>query len=125
MEALDFLKSRQSTKAQREEVCSGPQDWKMLAKANMAMGQKLRYLFGVGKATPRSSLFLRLFGCSLGYRGFDPLPCSILFWSSKANPGFVLVFSDSFFGVWGSRRVFERERNLCAEQMFTFPIWGF
>ena len=41
---------------------------------NMALGQNLRYLFGVGKATPRSSLFKRLFGCSPGYRGFDPLP---------------------------------------------------
>ena len=30
------------------------------------------YLFGVGKSTPRSSLFKRLFGCSPGYRGFDP-----------------------------------------------------
>ena len=44
------------------------------------------YLFGVGYHK-MASLFKRLFGCSPGYRGFDPLPLK------KRFVGLVILFS--------------------------------
>ena len=40
---------------------------------DLALGQNLRYLFGVGYPS-KVVYFKRLFGCSPGYRGFDPQP---------------------------------------------------